>query len=314
MEHVDDGQRMAHTDLEIDFVMRGRHLQHTGAELRIDRGVTDNRKFLARERPPDLFADQIPVARIVRMNRHPGVGHDGFRARRRHFEETPGLLHNLVADVVEFSLLRLGDDFFIGERRLRRGIPVNHAPAAIDQSLSIQIDEHVFDGANIIVIECVALPRPIARGPEPLQLLDDDPAVLVLPFDHAPEKLLPADIVPRFVFGLTQMLFDRRLRADAGVIRAGQPEDLETLHAGAPRKDVLDRVVQDVAECQDARHIRRRDDDGIRRLRGMRVRPEISGFFPARVPFRFDGVRVVSLWQLRHREGMMRARCWNATR
>ena len=82
----------------------------------------------------------------------------------------------------------------------------------------------------------------------------------------------------RVLFSVLRKKFlDRRLRADAGMVGAGQPEDLESLHPGAPREDVLDRIVQDMPESQDAGDVRRRDHDRIGRLRRMCVRPEIAG-------------------------------------
>src|SRR5437879_628732 len=115
MEHIDDRQRMPHADLEIDLVMRGRDFQDTGPKLRIDGRVSHDPKFFAREWTPDLFADQIAIARIVRMNSNACVGHDRFWPRRSHFEEASRLVDDLVTYVVELPLLRLRDDFFVGE-------------------------------------------------------------------------------------------------------------------------------------------------------------------------------------------------------
>src|SRR6185437_5604332 len=120
-----------------------------------------------------------------------------------------------------------------------------------------------------------------------LELLDDDAAVFLRPFDDAPDEFLATQIVPRLVFRLPQILFHRGLGPDAGVIGSGEPENFEALHPRAPRENVLDRVVENVAERQDAGDVWRWNNDGVRRLRRMRVGPEISGFFPARVPFRF---------------------------
>ena len=57
------------------------------------------------------------------MNGEPDVGHDRFRPRRRDFEETSRLFHNLVAHIIQRSFLRLVDDFFIRQRGLRRPGP-----------------------------------------------------------------------------------------------------------------------------------------------------------------------------------------------
>ena len=68
-------------------------------------------------------------------------------------------------------------------------------------------------------------------------------------------------------FLLQQPPLDDRLGGDAGVIGAGHPERLEALHAFLADEDVLQRVVQGVAEVQGAGHVRRRNDDRVRLLR-----------------------------------------------
>jgi hypothetical protein len=81
--------------------------------------------------------------------------------------------------------LRFIDDFLVGQRCLRRRIPVNHAPSAIDQPLLVKIDKDFFNGANVIGVKGVALARPVAGTAEPLQLLNNDAAMFVLPFQNA---------------------------------------------------------------------------------------------------------------------------------
>ena len=98
------------------------------------------------------------VTLILRMNRHPGIGHDCFRTCRRDFEKTPRLLDDFVAHVIKIALLRLGNDFFIGQRGLRCRIPVDHSPAAINQTFLVKIDKDLLDRANVIVVESVTLP------------------------------------------------------------------------------------------------------------------------------------------------------------
>ena len=316
MQNVDDRQRMPDADLEIERVVRGRHFQNAGPEFRIDRGIAHDWQFLARERPPDMHPDEREVTRIVGMNRDRRIGHDRFWAGRRDFDEgrwrragqrkrcpcRSWFVDELVANIIELPLLRPRDDFLVGKRGLRRRIPIDHTPAAVDVTFAIKVDENVLNRADVIVVEGVTLARPIARSAEPLQLLDDDAAVFLGPFDHPPDEFFPAEILPRFVFRLPQILFDRGLRPDSRVIRPRQPENFESLHARAPGEDVLDRVVENVPERQNAGHVRRRNNDGIRRLRRMRVRAEISRFLPACVPFRFHGIGIVGFRQLSHRE------------
>ena len=77
--------------------------------------------------------------------------------------------------------------------------------------------------------------------------MNDDAAVFVLPFEHALQKFLAAEIVTRHAFVFAEPLFDRGLGSNSGVIHPRQPKHFETLHPRAPGKDVLNAVVQNMA-------------------------------------------------------------------
>ena len=75
-----------------------------------------------------------------------------------------------------------------------------------------------------------------------------------------------------------------------GVVGPRHPERAAPLHAAPAHQDVLERVVQGVADVQDAGDVRRRDDDGERlgrsraRARGRRARPPSARARSARPP------------------------------
>src|SRR5665213_4484290 len=92
---------------------------------------------------------------------------------------------------------------------------------------------------------------------------------------------------------LLERAFDDGLRGDARVIRAGQPENFLAVHARLAGEDVLDSVVENVAEREHAGNIRRRDDDGIRWLRRFRVSDEKFFAEPELIPLVLDGLRLV---------------------
>jgi len=101
-----------------------------------------------------------------------------------------------------------------------------------------------------------------------------------------------------FVF--LQPTFDRRLRPNSRVIHSRQPKDLEALHARAARENVLDAVIQDVAEGERAGDVRRRHHDGERLLLRIRVRFEVVVVDPTLIPFRLNRPRIVSFGELGH--------------
>ncbi|MPN55746.1 hypothetical protein SDC9_203430 [bioreactor metagenome] len=55
--------------------------------------------------------------------------------------------------------------------------------------------------------------------------------------------------------------FDYVLRGNAGVVRAGQPEHLVSLHPLRAAENVLQRVVERVSDVKRTRHVGRRYDD-----------------------------------------------------
>ena len=155
------------------------------------------------------------------MNGDAGVGHDRFRTRGRDFQKFSRLIDDFVADVIQISALRFVDHFLIRQRRLCSWVPINHSPAAIDQILLVKIDKDFGNGARVRFVQGVALARPIARAAESFQLLNNDAAVFVLPFEHALQKFLAAKIVSRHAFVFAEPLFDRCLRANSSVIHPG---------------------------------------------------------------------------------------------
>src|SRR5690606_714725 len=62
-------QAVTLADLKVVGVVRGRHLDRTGAELRIDMGVGDDRDPPPGERQLNLAADEMAVAIVVGVNR-----------------------------------------------------------------------------------------------------------------------------------------------------------------------------------------------------------------------------------------------------
>ena len=107
-------------------------------------------------------------------------------------------------------------------------------------------------------------PLPVAATAHLLQLADDAGFVVVLPLPDALDQPFAAQFVPAELLLAQQPPLDDRLGGDAGMIGARHPEGLEALHPFLADEDVLQRVVQGVAEVQGAGHVRRRDDDRIR--------------------------------------------------
>src|SRR4029077_3426833 len=88
-EDVDQRKLMALADVVVVEIVRRCHLQAPGAEGRVDVRIGDDRHGTVGERHQDLPADELLVARILRMDRSRGVAEYGLRARGPHHQLTP---------------------------------------------------------------------------------------------------------------------------------------------------------------------------------------------------------------------------------
>ena len=103
--------------------------------------------------------------------------------------------------------------------------------------------------------------------------------------------------------GFLERLFHHILRGDARVVRAGQPHHFMARHPSTPSEDVLDRIIEHMAHCEDARDIRRRDHDGVFRLRRVLVPVETIPLQPSSIPLGFDIGGEIGTGEFRHGKG-----------
>ncbi len=259
-------------DLEVVRVVGRRHLHGAGAERRVDVLVGHHRNAPPGERQLDLGADQMRVALVVRMNRDGGVaehgldpgGGDGDRPVRDRHE---------LAVVVEVL------DLDVGKRGQAARTPVDDALGAVDQAVVVEPFEDRADGGGEPGVHGEALAAPVDRVAEPTHLTEDLAAVLGLPLPHALDEGLAAEVVARRAL-LGQLALDHVLGRDAGVVHAGQPQRLVTLHAAAANQGVHERVLERVAHVQLAGDVRRWDHDAKGRLVARRVGGEVATLDP----------------------------------
>ncbi len=304
-EDVDDLEVVAETDFKVGLVVGRRDLQRAGAELDVHVIVGDHRDRGVRERPEHRASHVFRKARVLRVHGHGHVAHQRFRTGGGDFKELAGRVRELVLHEVELRALRRHNHLLIGQRGERDRAPVHDALTAVDQAFLEQLHENVADPLGIGLVHGEALARPIAGAAEALELIDDDVAVLVLEGPDALEELVAAEVAAGELFVLTQFALDLRLGRDAGVVGAGQPQHFFPLLAGAAGQDVLDRVVEDVSEVQDAGDVRRRDDDRVGGLVRGRIGLETFPVDPSGVPLGFHLLGFVGFRQVGHERGAM---------
>jgi hypothetical protein len=190
----------------------------------------------------------------------------------------------------------LEDHLFVRQRGPGRGIPVDHAHAAVDAPLAVEVAEDLDDplGADVVHRETGAVP--VARSPQLAQLPQNYAAVLLLPLPRVFEELLARE---RRLLDAALLEFGHHLRlgSDRGVVHTRHPAGIFSLHAGAADQHVLQRIVEHVAHVEHPRHVGRRNDDRIGFARiGFGVEQSVP--LPVVVPFLLDLLRSVFVGNL----------------
>ena len=260
---------MQPADLEVVEVVGGRDLDRAGALLRIGIFIGDDRDAAADQRQDGVPSDQAPVARIVRVHGDRSVAEHGLRPRGgddnegRWIVRVEALAFQRIADVpqVPFHLDLLHFEVGDGGEQLR--VPVDQPLVLVDEALLVELDEDLEHRAREALVHGEALARPVAGGAEPLELVDDGAAGFRLPGPDLLEEFLAPERAPVGLLALHQLPLDHHLGGDAGVVGAGLPEHVAPAHALEAAEDVLQRVVERMPHMQRARHIGRRDHDGI---------------------------------------------------
>ena len=288
-------------DKEVIRIVRRRNLDDARAELLLHVHVGDDGDLAARERQDDLLADEGREAFVRRVHRHGGIARQRLGARRRDHDvvdvqrplHARRAAHHGVAHVPEVAVVGLVLHLVVRERRAAARTPVDDVVALVDEPFVEELREHLRHGLRAAFVEREALALPVRRVAEHALLVDDRAAVLPLPLPHALDERLAPEVLAALAL-LLECLLDDVLRRDPRVVRPRQPQRVEAAHPAPAHEDVLDRLVERVAHVQDARHVRRRNHDGIRRAM-PRLVMEISVLLPDGIPFGLGGLGVVAL-------------------
>ncbi len=295
--HVDFGQVVALADFEVIGIVRGRDLHHAGAEFAVHVGIRDHGNFAVHERKQYVFADQRLIALVVRMHGHGSIAEHRFRPRggdNQISSAACGRAHDRIANVPELAGPLDVHHFQVADGRLAARAPVDHVAAAIDQPLAVEPQKRLEYRAIERRFECELLACPIAGRAQPDHLLLDDAAALRLPLPHAPLEFLAAEVLPADFF-LRQLALHHKLRGDAGMVHAGEPERVVAAHAVPADQHVDLRVLEHVADVDGAGDIGRRQCDRkhrpVARIFGAKQLLVEPGLGPAL----FDLLRLIRL-------------------
>ena len=154
---------MSLADLVVVKVVSRRDFEATGPELPVHIIIGNDRYLSSRQRQLNLFANQVAVPVIVRVNRDGGVTQHGLGPGCRHHEVAASRSQR-VAQVPEMALLLFGNDLQVRNRGVQGGIPVHQALAAVDQPLVVQPNEDFLYRKGQAGVHGETLPGPVHGG------------------------------------------------------------------------------------------------------------------------------------------------------
>lgn len=238
------------------------------------------------------------VSLVLRVHRHRRVPQKGLGPRGGHHHLARAVGEG-VADVPELAVPVLVLHLDVGEGRVAPAAPVDEALAAVDESSLIELDEGGGHGLGAGLVHGEAGPPPVQGAAELAHLHEDRVAGFLPPRPHPRQEVLPPQVVAGLAFFLQELL-DDVLGGDAAVVGPRQPKGVVARHAAPADQHVLEGVVQGVAHVEGARHVGRRQDDGVGAALGVRRGLEEPGLLPAVVEVRFRGLGIVKGGQFGH--------------
>ena len=289
---------MALAHLKVVGVVGGGDLHHAGALLHVGVLVADDGDLAAHQRQHHMAAVEMGVARVFGVDGHRGVAQHGLGAGGGQFQHLAGLLHR-VEQVPEMAGLLLILHLGVGNGGVAVGAPVDHAVAAVDEALVVEVDKDLLHRLGAALVHGEALALPVAGAAQLLELADDAVAVLVLPGPGALQKAVAA----QHVFGEALFLHlghHLGLGGDGGVVGAGQPQGGVALHPLEADEDVLPGAVHGVAHVQLAGDVRRRHHDGVGLFAGVGLGVEVAAVQPEGIDAVFHAGGIIEFFQFFH--------------
>ena len=159
------------------------HLQTTCTKLDVHITVFDDGNDTIYQRNNHLATLQPLVLRVLGVDTHSGITHDGLRTRGGNngiialgilVDDVAGFrifrnlqilwISHIVFQVEQMALLFLVDNLLSREGGQRLGVPVDHAQATIDESLVVEINEHLDHTFAALLVHGEGGAVPVAAG------------------------------------------------------------------------------------------------------------------------------------------------------
>ena len=300
-QHANHRQLVALAHRVIVLVMRGRDLDHAGAEGLVHVVVGNDRNAALAQGQGDVLADQVLVALVLRVHHHRHVAQHGFGPGGRdhqtchQFAAHPlRTLGKRVADVPHEAVFLFVFHFQIAHRALQHRVPVHQTFATVDQALLVQLHKGFGHRFGQLGVHGEVLAAPVHAVAHAAHLRGDGVATLFFPLPHLAHKVFAAQVVAAD-FLLLQLALHHDLRGNAGVVGARNPDRVVATHAVVAGERVHDGLVKRMPHVQRARDVGRWQLDGeglgaiLRLARTTVAGMGVVAALPLRSPMGFQG-------------------------
>ena len=209
-------------------------------------------------------------------------------------------IDDIVADVPEMPLHLLVKHLVVADGGLQEGVPVHQPLAAADKPPVKQPEKSGSHRSSALLVEREAHAIPIATRSQIAQLPKNARFILLLPVPDPGHQFLPTEIMAGEFFFFEQATFHHRLCGDAGVVGAGHPEREKPLHAPRAHQQILQCVVEGMAQMESTGHIRRRNNHRKRLAASLRFGMPVPARIPQAAAAGLGGAVIVMLGKLLH--------------
>ena len=265
IENVDFLQVMSLAHSPVIRVMRRRNLNAARTKLRINMPVGENGDLTADNGQRNGLAHQLRKTFILGVHGNACIAQHGFRTRGGNNQVLHAVnrLGQRVTQIPQMACIFHVFRFVIGNGSRAVRAPVHNALALINQTLVIPVGKHLANSQNVIGIKREMLVFKVTRAAHTLNLVHDGSAIFAAPVVACLDKLLATNFQTRDTL-VSKLLVNLCLRCNTSMVGTNDPTRLIAPHARTANAGILDGFIQGVTHVQNARDVRRRNNNGKR--------------------------------------------------
>ncbi|RWX47565.1 hypothetical protein H206_06312 [Candidatus Electrothrix aarhusensis] len=216
------------------------------------------------------------------MDGHRCITQHGLRAGGGH-DHFAGTVRIGIAEVIELALGGIVLHLIVRQGGETARAPVDDVVALVDQPFVIEANKDLTHGFGQAIIHSEAFSVPIAGSAHPFELVDNGAALFFLPLPDPLNEFFSAQVMAGCIL-CGQLSLHHVLGGNASMIRAWYPEGVITLHAVVTGQQILESVVQSMANMEHAGNVGRWNHNGKGILTLCHFRSKGLMFQPVVVP------------------------------